>query len=624
MTFKNSFFFLFVILSIHFYGQEKDQVLFTIEDDSFYVSEFLNVYNKNIEIVKDENQKDINNYLNLFINYKLKIKQAYELKLDTIETYQAELKTYRKQLIEPYLRDDSILENLVKETYKRSLTEINASHILVNVNDKSSPSDTLKAYNKITEARNKIVNGGDFKEIANAYSDDPSVKKNDGNLGYFSAFDMVYPFESAAYNTSVNQISQPFRTRFGYHIVMINDIRKSLGEIEASHIMIKGDSIESVEKINSIYKKLNDGEDFYFLAKNVSEDPYSAKQKGSLGRFGTGKMVKEFEDVAFSLKEIGDYSKPFKSNFGWHIIRLDNKFPIESYDIVKENLTAKVRRGDRSNFINNSIVHKLKQQYVITIDQTLLEKLTLNVNSIDKESSNALLTVQGKETTVKEFAQFLNNREFTKKIFESYKEKIILDYYKTNIDQENKEFASLYKEYKDGLLLFELMQKRIWEKSKDTIALEKFYNTTKVNYRSQDSIKGTLVISSDKKTANLVKKKFKKKTSLKDITSYINTIKKSNVILKTGVFEINNELLPLKYKLAKGISDVYEENGKFIFVNTNEIVLSSQQELNRIKGKVISDYQDYLEIEWIKDLKKTYAVNINDSILKSLINKHSK
>ncbi len=624
MTFKNSFFFLFVILSIHFYGQEKDQVLFTIEDDSFYVSEFLNVYNKNIEIVKDENQKDINNYLNLFINYKLKIKQAYELKLDTIETYQAELKTYRKQLIEPYLRDDSILENLVKETYKRSLTEINASHILVNVNDKSSPSDTLKAYNKITEARNKIVNGGDFKETANAYSDDPSVKKNDGNLGYFSAFDMVYPFESAAYNTSVNQISQPFRTRFGYHIVMINDIRKSLGEIEASHIMIKGDSIESVEKINSIYKKLNDGEDFYFLAKNVSEDPYSAKQKGSLGRFGTGKMVKEFEDVAFSLKEIGDYSKPFKSNFGWHIIRLDNKFPIESYDIVKENLTAKVRRGDRSNFINNSIVHKLKQQYVITIDQTLLEKLTLNVNSIDKESSNALLTVQGKETTVKEFAQFLNNREFTKKIFESYKEKIILDYYKTNIDQENKEFASLYKEYKDGLLLFELMQKRIWEKSKDTIALEKFYNTTKVNYRSQDSIKGTLVISSDKKTANLVKKKFKKKTSLKDITSYINTIKKSNVILKTGVFEINNELLPLKYKLAKGISDVYEENGKFIFVNTNEIVLSSQQELNRIKGKVISDYQDYLEIEWIKDLKKTYAVNINDSILKSLINKHSK
>ena len=302
MTFKNILFFLCTFLSIQFYGQESDEVLVTIGDDEIHVLEFLSVYNKNIDIVKDKNQKDINNYLELFINYKLKVKQAYDLQLDTIQSYQSELKSYRRQLMEPYLRDDTVLEKLVKETYDRSLIEINASHILVKTNDKSSTKDTLEAFVKITDARKKIANGGDFVEIAKLYSEDPSVTKNDGNLGYFSAFDMVYPFENIAYNTPLKGVSEPFKTRFGYHIVKINDIRKSKGEIEASHIMIKGASKESIEKINTIYKQLNRGEDFSFLAKNVSEDTFSAKQEGSLGKFGTGKMVKEFEEVAFSLE----------------------------------------------------------------------------------------------------------------------------------------------------------------------------------------------------------------------------------------------------------------------------------------------------------------------------------
>ena len=624
MTFKNIIFILLTFSSIHFYGQESDQVLFTIGEDEIHVSEFLDVYNKNIDLVKDENQKDINNYLDLFVNYKLKIKQAYDLKLDTIESYQSELKTYRRQLMEPYLRDDTVLEKLVKETYDRSLLEIKASHILVKTKDKSTAIDNLKAFNKITEARNKLLNGDDFVEIANLYSEDPAVKDNNGNLGYFSAFGMVYPFESAAYNTPLNSVSQPFRTRFGYHIVKVNDIRKSMGEIEASHIMIKGDSIESIEKINSIYKQLNDGEDFAFLAKNVSEDTFSAKQKGSLGRFGTGKMVKEFEEVAFSLKKVGDYSKPFKSKFGWHIIRLDTKFPIESFDVVKEKLTSKVRRGDRSNFINNSIVYKLKNQYNIKVNESILEKLKGNTYSLNKEPSNVLLTVQDKNSTELEFAQFLNNREFTEKLFEVFKDKVILDYYKTNIDKENKEFASLYREYKDGLLLFELMQSRIWEKSKDTMALENYYQDNVLKYKSQESINGTLVISPDKKTAKLVKKQFVKNKSIKDITTFVNNIDGSRVILKSGVFEKNNELLPNEYQLEEGVSKIYVVDGKFVFVKSDELLVARQHKFNKIKGKVISDYQEYLEKEWIQDLKATYTVDINDSVLESIISKYSK
>ncbi len=624
MTFKNILFFLFTFLSIQSYGQESDKVLFTIGDDEIYVSEFLSVYNKNIDIVKDENQKDINNYLDLFVNYKLKIKQAYDLKLDTIQSYQSELKSYRKQLMEPYLRDHTILEKLVKEAYDRSLLEINASHILVKVNAKSSASDTLKAFNKITDARNKIINGADFVEIAKTYSDDPSVKENDGNLGYFSAFNMVYTFESIAFNTPLNSVSQPFKTRFGYHIIKVYDIRKAKGEIEASHIMIKDDSIESIEKINSIYKQLNDGEDFVFLAKNVSEDTFSAKQEGSLGRFGTGKMVKEFEEVAFSLEKIGDYSKPFKSKFGWHIIRLDATFPIESYDVVKEKLTAKVRRGNRSNFINNSIVHKLKDQYEIKVDELILEQLNTNTYSLNKESLNVLLTVQDENSTIQDFFQFLNNREVTKPLFEAFKDKVVLDYYKNNIDSENKEFGSLYSEYKDGLLLFELMQSRIWEKSKDTLALKNYYTDNLFKYKSDKSIVGTLVVSPDKKTAKLVRKQFGKNKSIEDVKIFVQNIDASSVILKSGIFTENNELLPSEYTLAKGISKIHEVNGKFIFVKSDEIVLARQQEFEKIKGKVISDYQDYLEKEWIQDLRETYTVHINDSVVEAIISKHSK
>lgn len=624
MTFKNILFFLFAFLSIQCYSQESDKVLLTIGDDEIQVSEFLSVYNKNIDIVKDESQKNINNYLDLFINYKLKIKQAYDLQLDTIQSYQSELKSYRRQLMEPYLRDHTVLEKLVRETYDRSLLEINASHLLVKTTASSSAKDTLKALTKIIDARNKIRNGEDFVEIAKIYSEDPSVAKNEGNLGYFSAFGMVYPFESVAYNTPVDSVSQPFKTRFGYHIIKVNDIRKAKGEIEASHIMIRGDSIESIERINRIYKQLNDGENFAFLAKNVSEDTFSAKQEGSLGRFGTGKMVKEFEDVAFSLEKTGDYSKPFKSKFGWHIIRLDATFPIESYEVVKEKLTSKVRRGDRSNFINNSIVHKLKDQYEIKVDESILEQLSAHTYSLDKEPLHVLLTVQDKNSTVQDFAQFLNTRTYTQPLFEAFKEKVLLDYYKSNIDSENKEFAALYREYKDGLLLFELMQNRIWEKSKDTLALKNYYTDNLLKFTSDKSIVGTLVVSPDKKTAKLVKKQFEKNKSVKEIKTFVKNLDASSVIVKSGTFKENNELLPSEFRLTQGISKIYEVNGKFIFVKSDEIVEGKQQEFNKIKGKLISDYQDYLEKEWVKDLHKTYTVHINDSVVESIISKHSK
>ena len=537
MNFKN-YIVLFITLSFfNVYSQNNDSILFTIDDETVYASEFLRVYSKNLDIVTDENQKDIKNYLDLFINYKLKIKQAYDLKFDTIKSYQSELASYKKQLMDPYLRDDSVLNDVVKEAYDRSLIEINASHILINENFKV-PQDTLASYNKIIEARNKIIAGESFADVAKKYSEDPSArdsnrgKGNGGNLGYFSAFNMVYPFESAAYNTAINAVSRPFKTRFGYHIVQVNDKRDARGEVEAAHIMIKESSEDSKVKIEEIYSKLVGGENFDNLAKTLSEDAYTAKKNGSLGRFGSGRMVKEFEDNAFALENVGDYSKPFKTRFGWHIIKLVNKFPIESFDKIKDELTEKVKKGDRSKSIDYSIVHKLKTAYNIDVNERSLKAFKKGSwKEKKKKFIKNLMTINGEKINQKSLFDYLEGNDLTEKALNSFKETKILEHYKKDIENNNQEYKNTYQEYREGLLLFEVLQSRIWDKSKDSLGVQNYYDKNLKNYLLDDG---------------------------------------------------------------------------------------NSQELKTIRGKVISDYQEFLEAEWIKELHSLYAIKMNKETVKSV------
>ncbi len=532
MTVKNILI-LFISFSTFIgYSQKDDSVLFTIDNQPVYSSEFLRVYNKNLGIVTDESQKDIKNYLDLFINYKLKIKQAYDLKYDTIQSYKKELAQYKNQLMEPYLKDESVVENLVKEAYERSLYEINASHILIKLNPKNSK-DTLASYNTILEARTKIIEGADFDKVAKEYSQDPSAQRNGGNLGYFSAFSMVYPFETNAYSTKVGEVSMPFKTNFGYHIVKINDKRKARGEVEAAHIMIKGDGEESKSKIDAIYNLLIDGADFKELAKTKSDDTYSAKKGGNLGRFGSGKMIKEFDDTVFLLQKIGDISKPFKTKYGWHIIKLINKFPVESFDKVKKSLTDKVKRGDRSKSVDFSIVHKLKKQYNIKINDKALKSFKKkDWKSKLKKLKKTLLTIEGEKINQKEFVNYLGKKEYSDKLFNAFKEQEILNYFKNDLVTNNQEFKNTYQEYKEGLLLFELLQKRIWNKSKDSLGIQNYYDNHKNKYLIKDKV----------------------------------------------------------------------------------------QELEKVRGKVVNDYQEQLEKDWIEELRNTYAVKMNDKAIRKVLN----
>lgn len=501
--------FIFLIaVSASLFAQKDEKVIFTIDNKPTTVGEFKRVYEKNLDAINDEESKDVAKNLDLYINYKLKVKEAFKNKLDTLPSYKREMETYKNQLIAPYLKDTTTLPKLVKDAYFRTKNEVKAKHILVRLQQNALPKDTLEAYNKISSIRDRIINGESFEDVAVETSEDLSAKGdpktgrkgNKGNLGYFGAFRMIYPFENAAYNTKKGEVSMPFRTRYGYHIVKNEGFRQSLGSVEAAHILIRDTSTTGKKVIDSIYTKLKQGEKFEALAEAYSEDPGSKSKGGNLGKFSKGQMVKQFEDVAFSLKEEGMYSKPFQTRFGWHIVKLLKKHPIASFEEMEKELKDKVKRGAAIASSEKALLSRLKSKYTIKEYEDAKDILNnKNMRGISADSlQNTLFSIDDKNITQEAFVKYTRNRRH-KPVFTLYQEffnKEIIDYYKEDLVNIEPEYAATLKEYEEGLLLFELMQQKIWDKSsKDTLGLQTYFEKNTNNYKEQvlDSVKGQVI-----------------------------------------------------------------------------------------------------------------------------------
>ena len=491
--------FTFLFITVNSFSQKKEKVLFTVADEPISTSEFVNVYKKNLSLINNDDNS-VENYLNLYINYKLKVKQAKELKLDTLSEYKKELNQYKESLTLPYLKDESVTNKLVKEAYERMLKEVNASHILIFAKKDDLPADTLVAFNKLIEARKKILDGAKFEDIANEYSQDPSVKQNGGDIGYFSVMQMVYPFENVAYNTKIGEVSEPFRTKFGFHILKINNIRDAQGEVEVAHIMLKAPTEKNKTKIDSIYNLLTvEKQDFSMLAKKVSQDASSAIKGGKMQKFSYGRMLESFAKQAFALKTEEEISKPFQTKFGWHIIKLLKKYPIGSFENTEAELKQKIEKDNRSNLIGKSVIDSLYRNYKIVVD---LEGIKQFDNENWKESADnftsKLLTIQDKEISQKDFITHLKKAKNLKvsEAFEKFKETEVLTYYKENLQFTNPTFAATLKEFSEGLMLFELLEQRVWDKSKDSIGLNNFYNSLKAekyNNKELKDIRGKVI-----------------------------------------------------------------------------------------------------------------------------------
>ncbi len=642
MKMKQLLFGLFLSMSAATFAQTvKKEVLFTINDKPYYTDEFARVYNKNLDLVKDESQKDLNQYLDLFIGYKLKINKAYKLGLQDGTNYQNELKTYRGQLSKNYVTDSKVTKELVEEGYQRSLKEVKASHILISVEENAAPEDTLKAYRKIIDLRKRALAGEDFGKLAQENSQDPSAKDNKGDLGYFSAFRMVYPFESAAFKTPKGQISNPVRTRFGYHIIKVDDIRDNRGEVQVAHIMILNPKPEETDKdkarntINDIYKKLQQGEKFEDLAKQFSEDKSSSSKGGQLTKFGSGQLSsEEFENVAFSLTKENPLSQPFQSKFGWHIVKLIERFPNKTFDEAKADLETKISKDERSRLITNSLTGKLRQKYQIKRDDKMYAKVAKAITADFYENKwtmpadtkpydGKLFTINGKAYSGTDFLQTVYNRQkagsgvrpvskMVEDFYQKYLDEQLAMYYNDNLETEFPEFAAVMDEYRDGLLLFDLMEKEIWEKSKtDTLGLKNFYDTRKMNYQWKNRVDVIIASSTNEKAVKEAQKMLKKGSTPEQIKEKLNTKDKVEIMTNAGTFEEGNDVLPKGMKFETGVSAVTKDGPYYFVTKVNKVLPAGVKTLEECKGKCINDYQQYLEQGWVEKLKGEFTVKTN-------------
>ncbi|WP_136480662.1 peptidylprolyl isomerase [Cognatitamlana onchidii] len=641
MNFRPLFTLLFVLLAMPGYAQlVEKEVLFTVADEPVYASEFIRVYRKNLDLVQDDSQKDVDEYLKLFTRYKLKLKEARNLGYDKKKSYLKELNSYEKQLAKNYMSDPQVTEDLVKEAYERSVYEVEADHILIRIEETATPEDTLKVYNDLLKLRERALKEG-FDKVREEVHNGSTVFGE--KLGYFGAFKMVYKFESMAYNTHVGEISMPFRTRFGYHIVKVIDKRKSDGKVEVAHIMIaerENDSLsEKLEdKIQDIYMKLEQGESFEELAKQFSTDRNTSQNGGKLAAFGRSDIdAKPFVDKAFSLDSIGEFSKPVRTNYGWHIIKLLGKKPVPDFKTLEPELVESVKKDSRSRLINEALIKKLVEKYEVDTHQpdlsyfeSILDEsyFTNSWKLPDNFKGNESLVMIGdRNIAYQDFADFLlrtmrtsrQKEPFEQLLTKKYQDFLgqeVIQYQEDHLENDNEEYAHLISEYRDGLLLFELMEETIWnETQSDSIEVQNYYENNKQNYVTPKRIDAIVATSSSKKNIKKVSKLLEQGLEVEKIKTLVNSNDKIEVIFTTGVLDASHQGLPENLVFQKGVSKIYKHNQSYVVVQVKEVMPSQQKTLDEAKGAVINDYQTYKEEKWMRDLANKYKVEVNETVL---------
>lgn len=624
-----------IAFSISAQKKTKEQSLpvFTVAGKPVNADEFIYLYKKNHQNKPEEfTEQSVEEYLNLFINFKLKVTEAQARGIDTTEAFVKEFNSYKEELRKPYLPDSKILDSLVRLTYERMKEEVNASHILIGIKPDASPEDTAQVYKKIIDIRDKWSKGEEFEALAEQFSEDPSAKFNKGNLGYFTALQMVYPFEQAAFTTQPGSVSMPVRTRFGYHLIKVNDKRPSKGEVEVSHIMIRTgedkDNEKSKNTIFEIYDQLQQGVKWDELVQQYSEDPGSKQNGGKLRPFGVGVMasVPEFEKVAFELQSAGDISDPFQTQYGWHIVKLERKIPMASFEEMAATLKNRVGRDERVQVSKQALYEKIRRENNFKEHASQKEKLFALADSTLTEgiwkpafadaSKSTLIELGGKQFSVQEFIDFVNaNRkrtqqqpkEYVAQLYNTFVESKLVSLLEEKILQNSPDFRWLLKEYYEGILLFDIMEKEVWNKaSEDSIGQRKFFDSNPGKYKAEERAQGEIYASTTKAHIEELKKALEQN----DSTLVASLVDSLNIKVEDGKFEKNERVVLSKIDWAPGLYQT-ENNNTAYLVEVEKIIPPGPKTFEEARPEVISDYQTYLENTWIEQLKKKYPVKIN-------------
>ena len=624
----------------------KEEVLLTVNDSKVSAGEFMWVYRKNNS---NTNKSTVDEYLELYTLFKLKVEQAKEEAYHQTESFSSELEGYRKQLAKNYLTDQGIKEELLKNAYERSKEEINVYHILVKCPADAIPSDTLMAYDKAKNIRERIRLGEPFVSVARGASDDPSAMFNGGNLGYLTVFQTPIVFEDAIYSMKPGELSRPVRTSEGYHIIKVQDRRPESGSVKVAHIMkatppgaSKEIINETKSEIDSIYSLLLGGGSFSDLARNYSDDKGSALNGGELPWFSTGQMVHEFSEAAFSLLRDEDITLPFRTIYGWHIIKRIDRKAAPGYEEKKNILESKMSQSYLESLGKKSFIDKLKNEYNYKVNSECLDWFYSVADSAFRAGSyrwyekdipdNDVFSYAGREVSAKEFADFISKMgkrafssdsiEYINRLLDLKSYEDLENYENSILEQKYPEFRYLMNEFHDGILLFEISDKEIWSKtSKDSDELRAYWESRKNEFLTEESIRAR-IFSIDEKAG-----KRRTKMLVREIRALIKQgADSSSIMLLDDGF--NKEFLSYSHNIYKRnentvIDNIRWHTGTTVFKGSNGTYIVDVENVTEARplpydeaiSFIIDDYQEMIEKNWVQQLRNKYPVRMNKVIL---------
>ena len=650
-----------IFLFITSFVQAQDErVLVTVGEEKVTVDEFMKVYNKNNVQGEAIDNKSVKGYLDLYVNFRLKVMEAEELGMDTISEFKEELAGYREQLAEPYFVNEEIMDELLQEAYNRKKYNLRASHILIMVGPDAMPEDTLAAYEKIIEARSRVEGGEPFGKVASEMSDDESardrmvksrdgernVSGNGGDLAYFSAFDMVYQFETGAYNTDIGELSMPVRTDYGYHIIKVTDKIDALGSIEVAHLYLKmpenaakTDSADIKLRIDSLYQRIQDGEDFDELTREYSDDKGSSSRGGLLPKFEVNRMVPEFIKAISTLSDSGDVSKPVITSYGWHLIKLYSYSGIQPFEDVKADLTKRLQKDKRAQKSEEVIIADIKKEYSYKQNSESLKAVYNIVDSTIYEGSweipegsnlsDIVFTLGDQLYSQEDFVNYLQQNqkigreekinEYVNKVFKEYVEEECRAYEDGRLEEKYPEFKAIVKEYRDGILLFELTDQKVWSKAvNDTVGLKAYHEEHEKDFMWDTRLDAVIYTFTDTTYVDITKGLIKSGLSDEEIITQVNGDSLSVLTINRKKFSKGDNELIDDIKWKNGTVHMSRKDGISRYVKVNKKLSPEPKSFDEARGLITAGYQEYLEKEWIDTLKIKYPVEINNEVLSSL------
>ena len=635
------------------------QVLMTIGDQDVTAKEFCDVYYKNNLKSDVIEKKSVDEYLDLFTTFRMKVMEAERLQLDTSAKFQKELAGYRKQLAKPFMSSDDITEELVEEAYQRKLKDIRASHILIRCEKNALPADTLKAYNKAMEVRKKaLVKGADFGALADQYSDDPSAKGmkasennparpgNHGDLGYFSVFDMVYPFETGAYNTKEGEISMPVRSDFGYHVIKVNSVTDALGSVQAAHIFLQlpfdaseQDIAAAKLKADNIYKELkaNDGKNWSELVKKYSDDKGTIQRDGALSTFTVSRIVPEFIEACKSLEK-GQFAEPIRTMYGYHIIKLIDYSGVGTFEKEKKALTERIEKDMRSKKSEELVIKQLKKEYkfkqndknletfMASVDSSLIRGMYKPADGLDMNAT--LFSIGDKQAKVSEFVTYIKGHmapqryitpaTYAYQLYEGFSNTTVMDYGDAHLEEKYPDFKALVQEYRDGILLFDLMDREVWNKAvKDTTGLQEFHERNASKYMWDDRVYAYVITVTRAEALPKVKALLASGIELDSLRAAIQRDSITFAFVRKGFYQRGDNQYVDQTEWKEGvrneIASTVDQSTTIVCIK--ELRKPEPKTLKEARGLVTSDYQVELEQKWVQSLKERYPVKINEKVL---------